>query len=116
MGKPVVHFEVVGKDGKKLQKFYGDLFDWKMNTDNPMNYGMVDNAGDGINGGIGPNPQGQSYATFYVQVDDLRKALDKIESLGGKTVTQPMDLPGGNVSIAMFNDPSGNLIGLAKGM
>src|SRR5262249_11573851 len=22
-------FEVTGKDGKKLQKFYGDLFDWK---------------------------------------------------------------------------------------
>jgi hypothetical protein len=26
MGKPVVHFEVVGRDGPGLQKFYADLF------------------------------------------------------------------------------------------
>jgi len=29
MSNPVVHFEVVGKDGSKLQKFYGDLFGWR---------------------------------------------------------------------------------------
>jgi len=28
MGNKIVHAEVVGKDGPKLQKFYGDLFDW----------------------------------------------------------------------------------------
>ena len=116
MPNPVVHFEVLASgNAADLQKFYADAFDWKIDANNPMNYGMVDNGGEGINGGIGPNPEGQSYATFYVQVDDLQKTLDKIESLGGKTVTQPMDVPGGP-AIAMFNDPEGNLIGLAKGM
>ena len=116
MPNPVLHFEVLtGGNAEDLQKFYADAFDWKVDANNPQKYGMVDNGGDGINGGIGPNPQGQSYATFYVQVDDLQKTLDKIESLGGKTATQPMDLPGG-LSIAMFNDPAGNLIGLFRGM
>jgi hypothetical protein len=59
MGQPVVHFEVMGDDADKLQTFYSDLFDWKINSDNPMNYGMVDREGNvnadgvGIGGGIG---------------------------------------------------------------
>ena len=42
MGQAVVHFEVVGKDGGKLQEYYSQLFGWNINSDNPMNYGMVD--------------------------------------------------------------------------
>ena len=38
MGQPVVHFEVIGKDGAKLQKYYADLFGWKISADNEMNY------------------------------------------------------------------------------
>ena len=29
MGEPVMWFEIVGKDAKKLQDFYANLFDWK---------------------------------------------------------------------------------------
>ena len=50
MAQPVIHFEVTGKDAGALQKYYGDLFDWKMDADNPMNYGIVEKAGDGIGG------------------------------------------------------------------
>jgi hypothetical protein len=28
MGQPVVHFQVVGKDGDKLQAYYSQLFGW----------------------------------------------------------------------------------------
>ena len=53
MGSPVVHFEIVHKDAAKLQPFYSELFDWKIDANNPMNYGIVDTGGKGINGGIG---------------------------------------------------------------
>jgi uncharacterized protein len=36
-----VHFEVIGKDGAKLQRYYSELFGWEINADNPMKYGMV---------------------------------------------------------------------------
>jgi len=52
MANPVTWFEVTGKDGKKLQDFYSGVFGWKIDASNPMNYGMVDNAGQGIGGGI----------------------------------------------------------------
>jgi predicted enzyme related to lactoylglutathione lyase len=54
MPNPVVHFEVTGKDGKKLQDFYGGIFGWNVDADNPMNYGIVSNedTGGGIGGGM----------------------------------------------------------------
>jgi uncharacterized protein len=115
MGAPVVHFEIVGKDAKKLQDFYSQLFAWKIDANNPMNYGMVDNAGQGINGGVGPSQSGQPWVGFYVSVDNLQAALTKAESLGGKTIMPPMDIPDGP-SIAVFADPEGNQIGLLTGM
>lgn len=111
MPNPVVHFEVMGKDGKATQRFYADLFDWQVNADNPMGYGIVEAQGGGIGGGLGANPPGATYVTVYVAVPDLQACLDKAESLGGKTVMPPTEIPG-VVTMAMFNDPDGNLIGL----
>jgi len=113
MGNPVVHFEIAGSDATGLQKFYSSLFAWKIDADNPMNYGMVDTA-EGIGGGVGPSPDGEKHLTFYVQVADLQAALDKAEKLGAKTVMPPMDIPDGP-SIAQFADPAGNVVGLIKG-
>src|SRR5438445_1960009 len=115
MANPVVHFEIMGKDGAGLRKFYGDVFGWTIDADNPMNYGMVAAGEGGIGGGVGQTPDGSTIVTVYVQVDDLQAALDKAEKLGGKTVMPPMDIPGGP-SIAQFTDPGGNVVGLVKGM
>ena len=43
MGQPVVHFEIVGKDAKKLREFYGDLAGWKFEVfdGGPTDYGVV---------------------------------------------------------------------------
>ena len=41
MGSNVIHVEVVGKDGAKLQKFYSDVLGWSFDTNNPGNYGMI---------------------------------------------------------------------------
>jgi uncharacterized protein len=39
MGQPVVHFEVVGKDGDKLRSYYSELFGWEFgDTMGPTNY------------------------------------------------------------------------------
>ena len=76
---------------------------------------MVGPLGTSIGGGVGPSPDGQAYATFYVAVPDVQEALDKVGKLGGATVTPPMDVPDGP-TIAFFSDPAGNRIGLMKAM
>jgi hypothetical protein len=115
MGHAVVHFEILAPDGAALQKYYADLFGWEIDADNPMHYGLVQPTSPGIGGGVGPSEDGTTLVTFYVDTDDLRASLDKAEALGGKTVQEPTDIPGGP-SVAMFADPQGNVIGLVKGM
>jgi hypothetical protein len=114
MPNPVVHFEILGKDGKKAQSFYGSLFGWKINANNPMNYGIVDTGVNGaIGGGIEAAEDGKPTVRCYVEVDDLQAYLRKAERLGGKTVMPPTEIPN-MVTFAMFTDPDGNVIGLVK--
>ena len=115
MTHPVTHFEITGKDTRKLRDFYGKAFDWKL-IDAPDNYAIVDTGGNGhgIGGGIGASRDGRNSVTFYIETDDLKGTLAKVERLGGKTVMPPTKA--GPVELAMFADPEGNVIGLAKGM
>jgi uncharacterized protein len=117
MSNAVGWFEIVGKDGAALRKFYGDLFDWNIDVaQTGTDYGLVAASPKGIAGGIGRSENGgPGHVTVYVEVDDLQKYLTKAESLGGRTVAPPMDIPGWNLSIAFMSDPEGHLIGLSKG-
>lgn len=114
MGNSVTHFEVMGRDGEALQRFYAEAFGWTMQPAGPA-YATVHPGGNaGINGGIGTAPEGgPGHLTFYVETEDLEAALVKIEGLGGHRVMGPTDVPGGP-SIALFTDPEGHLVGLAK--
>ncbi len=116
MGNPVTHFEINTKEPAKLNDFYGKLFGWHVDTNNPMDYGIIDTHADGhgIGGGIGKSQDGRNWVTFYVETNDLKGTLAKAEKLGGKTVMPPTQA--GPVELALFADPEGNVIGLAKGM
>jgi hypothetical protein len=115
VANPVVHFEVVGRDLPALESFYGELFGWKTQSIREMGYAMVEKEGDGIAGGLGQSQDGGSgHVTFYVSTDDPQATLDKAEALGGKTVMPVTELP--QVTLAMFADPEGHVIGIVKGM
>ncbi len=111
MANPVIHFEVVGKDGPALSSFYEQLFGWKTNALEGLGYSLVEKEGEGIAGGIGTSQDGSSHVTFYVAVDDPQAALDKAESLGGKTVQPVMTIPA-MVTLALFADPEGHVVGV----
>ncbi|WIG61690.1 MAG: hypothetical protein OJF49_004438 [Ktedonobacterales bacterium] len=115
MPNPIVHWEIVSpENGKRLQEFYGGLFGWKMDTNNPYEYGVTETEtnGRGINGGIGAT-EGPGRVTIYAEVDDLQACLDKAVSLGGTVAMEPTEIPGA-VTMAMFTDPAGNFFGLVK--
>jgi hypothetical protein len=121
MGQPVVHFEVIGKDDEALRSYYGDLFGWEFDANNPMRYGIVAREGNvneegiGIGGGVGwggPDSSG-GYVTFYVEVPDVEAALQRAESLGGSRVMGPEKIMD-TVELGQFKDPEGHLIGLVK--
>ena len=121
MGQPVVHFEIVGKDPDRLHGYYGELFGWQVDADNPMRYGIVAREGNvnadgvGIGGGVGGGPEGyEGHVTFYVEVPDVEAALSKAEELGGTRMMGP-DSPMEGLEIGLFTDPEGHLVGVVKG-
>lgn len=114
MPNPVVHFEVLGKDADALKRFYGDTFEWEMQSVMPT-YAMAHPEGEnGIAGGIGAGAEGsEGRVTFYIEVADLAAALERVGAGGGSTVQPPIDVPEGP-RIAMFADPEGHVVGLVE--
>jgi uncharacterized protein len=125
MARPVVHFEVVGRDGDKLRAYYSELFAWQFDDSPasaeglsgllgvPMSYGFVQ-PDAGIPGGVGGSERGaDDYVTFYVEVPDVEAALTEAERLGGRRVSGPHEVPGMGLVIGHFRDPEDHLIGLA---
>jgi uncharacterized protein len=111
MGAPVTWFEVTSSQPKELHTFYKKVFGWKVD-EVEGGYGIVDtDSGSGIAGGIG-QAEGPNQVTFYIEVDDLKKFLKRVETNGGKTVVPIVETP--MVTFAQFADPQGNVIGLVK--
>jgi len=118
MANPVVWFEVTGKDGQALRKFYRELFSWKIGARDPaswFDYGLVEPGYGGLPGGIGSSADGGSgHATFYVEVDDPTAFLTRAESLGATPVMPVTEIPSLNLRFATFADPDGNIVGLSN--
>jgi uncharacterized protein len=113
VGHAVVHFEVGAADDGPLVAFYADLFGWGLEGVPGGGYTMIDTrSGGGINGGIGQSQTGEPWSTFYVETDDLQATLELANSLGG-TTAMPVTVRGA-VTIAMFDDPDGLLVGLVQ--
>jgi predicted enzyme related to lactoylglutathione lyase len=114
VSNPVVHFEVGAADDGPLAAFYRELFGWGLQGLPGGGYTLIDTrGGSGINGGIGKSQTGEPWSAFYVETGDLLATLDRANSLGGTTVMPVTDF-GAAVTLAMFNDPDGLLVGLVR--
>ena len=115
MTRPVVAFQIRGKDPQRLADFYRELFGWDIAGANPFGIitippgigGPVEGVGGHILGAETPG------VSIFVQVLDPVETLRKAEEMGGRAVLQPFDVPGGP-TIAQMADPEGNLVGLVK--
>jgi hypothetical protein len=129
MSHPIVHFEIIGNDPGRLRRYYGALFGWEFDAGRPVSeavsesrdYGFLnripaaDGAG-GVPGGVGGGPSYDPHVVFYVGVPDVERALERAERLGGRRTLGPARSPQGDLVIAQFEDPEGNVIGLAGGV
>lgn len=115
----------MSKDPQALSAFYRDAFGWSI-PEQPISggtgverYYLVAPDGEqppksGINGGFGSLPDGYGgHVTFYIAVDDVAAALEKVEKLGAKRMIGPDPVPNGP-TIALFTDPQGHTIGLVQ--
>ncbi|AWK70878.1 glyoxalase [Rhodococcus oxybenzonivorans] len=116
----IVHFEIPFDDGERARAFYRDAFDWAIAEIPEMDYSMVTTGPVGesgmptepgfINGGMMQRDEVKS-PVVVVDVESIDAALEKVESLGGKTVTGKT--PVGTMGFAAyFTDTEGNMVGL----
>jgi len=118
---PIVHIEIPAQKAKEAGKFYGDLFDWKIESDPMYNYVQFQAEG-GPGGGFVEVGQSSAPVDYkpdsllvYVSTDDIDATLARVESLGGKTLLPKTEIP--HVGWwGVFSDPTGNRIGLFTGM
>ena len=115
MGQPVTQFQIITKDPDKAAEFYSKLFGWEVDTNNAMGYRVVKTGSEeGIQGGIWPSPpEGHAMVQLFVEVEDVKSAVEQATQLGANVIIPPQTLPDGD-EMAVVLDPEGITFGLAK--
>jgi predicted enzyme related to lactoylglutathione lyase len=118
---PVVHFEMPSQDKKRMAEFYAKTFGWKTQNLGPEmgDYVLVtttetDKHGSPkqlgrINGGFYPKSDDKpaQYPSVVVAVDDIKEAMKKVATAGGKVLGEPVEIPGYGLYVSFF-DTEGN--------
>jgi predicted enzyme related to lactoylglutathione lyase len=107
MPNVVNYFEIGTPNGDATTAFYGDLFGWSIGEASD-GYRMIESDKGGVwdTASVG----GGSWAIFYVQVDDVKAAIDKATGLGATVVVPFTD--NGPLEFAHLHDPQGNRFGV----
>ena len=113
---------VLSRASHRQSSYFSELFGWEFgDTVGPTNYAVVQREGNtnadgvGVGGGIGTAPEGYGgHVTFYVEVPDVGAALEKAETLGGSRMMGPDEMPDVGITIGLFTDPEGHVIGLVS--
>lgn len=113
MANTVNYFEIGSPDPQRTRAFYGGLFDWEIGAPGGP-YSPVNGGDAGHDGGLWDTGslQGENWAIFYVQVDDVDAAFARAQELGA-TVAIPIT-DNGRIEFAHLIDPLGNRFGIWK--
>jgi len=109
---PIVHIELSAKQAKSAGKFYADVFGWKVEAYPGSDYTMFE-APPGPGGGFNVVDEKHKAGEIipYIQVEDIDTMLVKIAADGGKSIQGKTEISGEG-HYALFEDPSGNRMGL----
>ncbi len=121
---PVVHFELPAEDTPRAKTFYSEAFEWGLQqlgedmgsyvivtTSKPGADGLPEKPGS-INGGIYAKRPGDAPAVV-VAVEDIKKAMERVEKAGGTVRGKPTEIPGVGLSVG-FEDTEGNRLSMLQ--
>jgi uncharacterized protein len=107
--------EIATKNDESALEFYKARFGWEAVGSMPMgemdDYHFLATSGVTI-GALMRSPAGQaSRWIYYIGVDDIDTAMEKIKAGGGQVLDGPHEIPGGEYSL-QARDPQGAAFGL----
>jgi predicted enzyme related to lactoylglutathione lyase len=106
----IAYLRVPAGEPHRAAAFYAAVFGWSVDADrdNPR---FEDGTGHVIGHFMADLPAaGEAGVLPYVFVEDVDETLEKVVAQGGEIVIQPY--PEGNLRVATFRDPDGNVIGV----
>ena len=118
----VVHFEIPFDDKERTEKFYSEVFDWKLNPVPEMEYTMVHTVevddqfmlkeGGAINGGLYQrNENLDQNPVIVINAENLDEKLEQIKNAGGEIFKEKRRV-GDMGRYAQVKDTEGNIIGV----
>jgi uncharacterized protein len=100
MAPTIVHFEIPSDNIERANKFYNDLFGWKMEKmPGPMEYWMFATSANSkgeqtISGGVIERKMSNEPITIYIGVKSVNDYAKKVEELGGKIIKPRTEVTG----------------------
>ncbi|MFT5118210.1 MAG: putative enzyme related to lactoylglutathione lyase [Kiritimatiellia bacterium] len=107
--------ELMSTDVEGAKPFYSEMFNWKIErADAEMPYFMAKVNGQEVSGLMQTPPEASGMPSMwggYVTVDNVDASAKQAESLGGKVIMEPSDIP--NVGrFCVISDPQGAMLSL----
>lgn len=110
----VSFLEIPALDTAKSAAFYQAVFGWNVRGDNPDHRSFDDTPREIIGAWVTGRPIPDDPGVVpYIYVQGVDATLEKVKANGGEVVREPY--PEGNLWVATFHDPAGNVIGLWQG-
>jgi predicted enzyme related to lactoylglutathione lyase len=106
----VTYLRIPAPDPPRAATFYRAVFDWTVDT-SIANPSFADSTGHVIGHFVSDLlVVGEAGVLPYIYVDSVRDTLATVTANGGEVSRQPYDE--GDLIVATFRDPAGNIIGL----
>lgn len=108
----VSYMQIPATDGVALGAFYEKVFGWELRGDaNPDHRSFSDATGEMIGAFVSSlKPTGEPGVLPFISVDDIEDAVAKLAAAGA-AIVRPI-YPEGDLRVANFRDPQGNVIGV----
>jgi predicted enzyme related to lactoylglutathione lyase len=107
--------ELHAADGAKAFDFYGKLFDWEKKEAMDMGpmgtYQLFATSDEAVGGIMTDNRVPRPYWLYYIAVDAIDAAVERVKAGGGEVLNGPMEVPGG-AWVIQGRDPQGAIFAL----
>ena len=105
------YIQIPATDVHQSARFYAAVFGWQVRGDGVDHLSFTDATGDMIGAWVTGRAVAREPGVLpYVYVHGIDATLERIRAAGGEVVKPPY--PEGDLWVATFRDPAGNVIGI----
>ncbi|MBV9192772.1 MAG: VOC family protein [Solirubrobacterales bacterium] len=107
----ITYLHLPAADARRAARFYREVFGWRISNPDSDRPSFDDTSGHLSGAWISHHlAAAEPGLLAYIYVSEIEDTVARIVAHGGEIVTEPF--PEGLLTVALFRDPSGNVLGL----